>query len=143
MRLILALLCVLSLPAYAEVEIRAAWVKPAEHGLSGVVSLDLLNKGEEDYRLVGASSPVSRVTSLQETLWGAFGRRQMAPVGSVNVPANSFVSLGENGLHIMLQGVKDGLVLGTEIPVTLQFEGQKARTIRVPVLGKSPEERNM
>ncbi len=143
MRLVLTLALFVSVPAFAEIDVRAAWLKPSEHGLSGVVSMDLLNIGDKDLTLVGASIPAGREASLQRTELGAFGRRMIEPVSEVKIPTNSFVSMNENGLHIMLQGVKDALTIGAEVPVTLEFKNAPAQTVRMPILGRAPDERDM
>lgn len=143
MRLILALALLASVSAFADVEVRGAWLKPATHGLSGVISMDLVNISDKPYTLVGASVPVSRLTKIQRTEFGAFGRRVIHPVKGVDVPQSSFVSLNENGLHIMLQGVKDALIIGAEVPVTLEFKNAPEQTVRIPILGRAPDERDM
>ncbi|MDE0723738.1 MAG: copper chaperone PCu(A)C [Alphaproteobacteria bacterium] len=144
MRLVYVMACLFAaLPAFAGVELRGAWLKPSTHGLSGVISMDLLNTTDEDIELVGAEISASRRIFLQQTELGAFGRRSLRPVSHIKIPAQSFVTLEENGLHIMLQGVKDALMVGVEVPVTLLFKNAPAQIVRIPVLGRAPDERDM
>jgi copper(I)-binding protein len=95
----------------------------------GAGYLTILNTGEQDDRLVSATSPVAGVVQLHEMkMEGDVMKMAELPDG-IPVPAGSTVTLQPGGLHIMLMDLNQPLVEGSDVPVTLTFE--KAGTIEV------------
>ena len=94
------------------------------------------NTGAEADRLIRAESPVSeRVelhTHLQEN-----GVMRMREVEAIDLPAGAATELKPGGLHVMFMGLKEPLVAGQTIPLTLHFEtaGTLALTLPVEAMG--------
>ena len=84
--------------------------------------LTITNNGNTPDRLIAVSSPVAEVGELHvmETKDGVM---TMHPVeGGIEIPAGSTVTLAPGGLHVMFVTVKEPLVEGGKMPVTLTFE---------------------
>lgn len=97
--------------------------------------LTIANTGAEPDRLVGASSPVATEVQLHEMkMEGDLMKMAERPDG-VPVPAGETVTLAPGGLHMMFMGLKQALVEGTTIPVTLTFEKAGSIDILLSVEG--------
>ncbi|MCK6580640.1 MAG: copper chaperone PCu(A)C [Anaerolineae bacterium] len=112
-----------------------AWVRPAEAAMpNSAVYGQLVHIGDMPDTLVSASSDAAEVVELHEMIMGEGDVMQMRPVeGGFVVPANGFLLLEPGGLHIMLIGLKQPLVPGDEITVTLNFEHAGAVELVAPV----------
>ena len=92
-------------------------------------------------RLVGASTPAAGVAEVHEMkMEGDTMRMRGLPV--LELPARQTVELKPGGYHLMLMDLKQPLVNGTSVPLTLIFEdakGQKSSLeIKVPVQTTGP-----
>ena len=94
--------------------------------------LTLVNGGEEDLALTGASSPAAASASLHETS-AQEGRMMMRPVESAALPAGGELRLEAGGLHVMLMGLRAPLSPGDEVELTLRFDDGSALTVSLPV----------
>lgn len=126
-RLILAAPFLLALPAVAQ-EVRAGdlvilhpWTRAAGQNGTGAGFLAIANQGSAADRLVGASSPVARVTEIHTHMREGDVLR-MRPVPAVDIPAGQTVTLQPGGFHLMLIGLKEPLIQDRTVPVTLRFE---------------------
>ena len=130
-RLILAAPLLLALPAAAQhqhppqqagdLAIARPWTRAAGQGGTGAGFLAISNRGSAADRLVGASSPVARVTELHTHVREGEVMR-MRPVPAIELPPGQTVTLQPGGLHLMLIGLGQPLVQGQAVPVTLRFE---------------------
>lgn len=94
--------------------------------------MQIANKGEGNRALVGGSSPAAEVVELHtHTMDG--GMMRMRQVEKIDLPAGESVSLQPGGLHVMLIGLKQKLVPGEEIELTLSFEDGSQVTVMAPV----------
>ena len=125
-RLILAAL-LLAMPAAAQ-EVRAGdlsitrpWTRAAGQNGTGAGFLAIANRGTAADRLVGASSPVARVTEIHTHMREGDILR-MRPVPAIDIPPGETVTLQPGGFHLMLIGLKEPLIQGQTVPVTLRFE---------------------
>ncbi|MBL8132572.1 MAG: copper chaperone PCu(A)C [Anaerolineae bacterium] len=112
-----------------------AWVRPADAAMpNSAVYGQLVHIGGMPDTLVSASSDAAEAVELHEMVMGTGDVMQMRPVeGGFVVPANGFLLLEPGGLHIMLIGLKQPLVPGDEITVTLNFEHAGAVELVAPV----------
>ncbi|PWC78037.1 copper chaperone PCu(A)C [Azospirillum sp. TSH64] len=114
------------------IEIGHPWARAtAPSAPNGGAYLSLTNTGTTEDRLVGASTPAAEKAELHTHLNenGVMKMREVA--GGIPVPAGEAVKLAPGGLHIMLLGLKQPLVKGAHIPMTLRFE--KAGTVEVEI----------
>jgi len=96
----------------------------------------ITNNGAAADRLVAAASPVAGVSQIHEMkMEGDLMKMNELPDG-VEIPAGATVTLKPGGLHIMFMQLKEPLVEGTKIPLTLTFE--KAGSVEVELSVESP-----
>ena len=101
------------------------WARAASRPVEGsggtsAVYLRIQNQGGEPDQLIGATSDASVTTEVHRTLVED-GVMRMRPAGPVEVPAGGAVMLQPGGLHIMLIDLKQDLVAGERLAVTLHF----------------------
>ena len=109
-------------PAKAQtMQVSEAWSRPTPPGIAvGAVYLSIRNTGAAADRLLGASSPAAVSVAFHQSLETG-GLMSMRAVSFIECPAGAVVKISPRGLHIMLMGLKQPLVLGSSYPVTLQF----------------------
>jgi hypothetical protein len=104
----------------AGIQIDQAWSRAAMAGHTGVVFLTIVDSGAPD-RLIAVSSPVAEKAELHESMSDQ-GVMKMRPVAGLAVAPGTPVTLSPGGYHIMLLQLKQALVEGQTVPVTLTFE---------------------
>ncbi len=112
-----------------------AWARPANAATpNGAVYGELVHIGPMNDTLVSASTAVADAVELHEMIMGQGDVMQMRPVESgFVIPSNSFLELAPGGLHIMLIGLKQELVAGETLDLTLTFEEAGAVQLTVPI----------
>jgi iron complex outermembrane receptor protein len=107
--------------AIGSIRVDHPWARPAPAGLvMGVAYFTLENRGGTDDALVAASTPAAtRVEFHQTTL--ADGMARMRPLEQVALPAGKTVKVEPGGIHLMLVQLKQPLVAGVPVPLTLEF----------------------
>lgn len=84
--------------------------------------LELTNEGSTADRLLGGSSPIAGRVEIHN-MEMTDGIMKMRPVpDGVEIPAGDTVKLAPGGYHFMLLDLKQPIVEGEMIPVTLNFE---------------------
>ena len=130
-RTLLAAACLLATPLLlavpvgaqqaGEIVVTRAWTRAAGQNGTGAGFLSIANRGTAADRLVGASSPIARVVEIHTHLREGDILR-MRPVAAVDLPPGGTVTLQPGGFHLMLIGLKEPLIQGQTVPVTLRFE---------------------
>lgn len=112
-----------------------AWARATPEGApTGAVFGLLVNLSAEDDTLVSASTDAAEAVELHEVVMGAGDVMQMRPVeGGFAVGAGNYLELKPGGYHIMLIGLKQPLVAGETLDLTLNFEHLGEVTITVPI----------
>jgi copper(I)-binding protein len=137
-RLASLLLCLPALgvlsPALAQaappaVKVEQAWVRPSVPGQQGTGGYMKLT-ARDGQRLVGASSPVAGVAEIHEMKMEG-DVMKMRPAGALELPAGKTVELKPGGLHLMLMDLKQPLVAGRSVPVTLLLKDSHGVESRV------------
>src|SRR4051794_26137367 len=113
------------LPAHAQqqgdIAVTMPWTRAAGQNGTGAGFLAIANRGTLPDRLVGASTPVARVTEIHTHIREGDVLR-MRPVEAVDLPPGGTVTLQPGGFHLMMIGLKDPLIQGQSVPLTLRFE---------------------
>jgi copper(I)-binding protein len=101
---------------------------------SGAAFMMLVNHGQEDDRLVSATSDVAERVELHTHIQDAAGVMKMVEVkeGFV-VPAGGMHALQRGGDHVMFMGIKQPFEQGKIINVTLTFEKAGDIAVEIPV----------
>jgi copper(I)-binding protein len=100
---------------------------------NGAVYMQLMNEGGSDDALLSAETDVAEVVELHETKMDG-DVMKMSQVSNIKVPAGDSVMLKPGGLHVMLINLKQELVLGEKIKLTLNFEKSGPLTIEAEIL---------
>ena len=109
-----------STDAAAQVELRDAYVKAAESGMTAGFGT-LVNDGDSEITVVSASTPASSVVELHETVSGD-GGMSMRPIdGGFVVPAGGSRELSPGGDHVMLMDLTGPVTPGDDVPLTLEL----------------------
>ncbi|MBS0124609.1 copper chaperone PCu(A)C [Thetidibacter halocola] len=125
----------LAVPAMADVTIEDAYARSAMPGApSGAAFMVIANTGAEDDRLVEARSDIAARVELHTHMDMGGGVMKMTEVeeGFV-IPAGGSHALARGGDHVMFMGLKQPLVQGEAVTVTLVFEKAGEMVVEIPV----------
>ena len=92
----------------------------------------LTNSGENADRLIGGSTDIAGRVEIHEMAMDGDVMKMRELEGGLEVPPGETVELKPGGFHIMLFDLKEALVEGEMIKVTLEFA--EAGTVTVPVM---------
>lgn len=116
-------------PAQAALKVERAWVRPTVPGQQGSGGYMTLT-ARQGQRLVGASSPVAGVTEIHEMKMEG-NVMTMRPAGALALPAGKAVEFKPGGLHLMLMDLKQPLLAGSSVPLTLLLKDGRGVESRV------------
>jgi len=91
--------------------------------------ITIVNKGTEGDRLISASSPFAKSTSLHDMKMDGTMMKMAEMPDGIEIPAGGTVTLAPGGLHMMFMGLTQPFVEGQTVPVTLVFE--KAGSVEI------------
>lgn len=101
---------------------------------SGAAFFMIMNHGDEDDRLVAASSDAAPRVELHTHIEDANGVMKMRELeDGIAVPAGGMHALKRGGDHVMFMGLEAAFEQGSEIDVTLTFEKAGDVTVSIPV----------
>jgi periplasmic copper chaperone A len=128
-RLLLAVVLLVSFKALAQVKVEAAWTRATPPGAKTAVGyLVIRNPSAVPDRLVGGSSAAAARVETHVTRKDGDIMR-MRQVQGYDIPAKGSVELKPGGAHLMFVDIKQPFKEGERIAVRLQFE--KAGEVRV------------
>lgn len=109
---------------YAQgVDVSQAWVRPTVQGQKTSGGFMTLT-AKESAQLVGVSTPVAGVAEVHEMKMDG-DVMKMRAVPALDLPAGQAVQLKPGGYHLMLMDLKQPLVKGSQVPLTLHFKDAK------------------
>jgi hypothetical protein len=100
----------------------------------------LKNPGSEPIKLVGGETPLAEKVTVMETVMTPEGVMRMRHVDYLEIPAGGTLILKPMGDHVMIEGLKQPLVEGSELELTLIFDPQSQLTGKYPVRLEAPEQ---
>ncbi len=131
----LLLLILASCAWSAELSVSKIWSRATVAGQEAGAVFATITAGSTADRLQSASSAIAAVVEVHEHAAGADGVVQMrAVIDGVAIGAGSTVELKPRSYHIMLIGLKQPLVKGTPLTVTLMFSQHAPITVQAEVL---------
>lgn len=104
-------------------------------GGNGAIYFTVMNGTAQADRLVAVESDVAASTTLHESISDNNVVRMEARPDGFALPAGGMVELAPGGKHVMLMNLKQPLVEGEQITVTLRFEHATPISVTVPILG--------
>ena len=117
----------------ADIQVSQAWARPTPPGAAvGAVYFWVKNAGVKEDRLLAVSSSVAAGVEIHETQT-VKGMMQMRQVASVSCPAGATVKIEPGGMHVMLLGLKQPLMAGSKLDLTLHFRDAGLLSIQVPI----------
>ncbi|HZA66391.1 MAG TPA: copper chaperone PCu(A)C [Geminicoccaceae bacterium] len=118
-----------------EVAVHDAWARASIGRMrTSAVYLTLEVTGEQVDRLIAAASPVAKTAGLHSHVMDGEVAR-MRPVAAIEIAPGAPTVLERGGLHIMLTGLKQPLVEGETVPLSLTFERAGTVEFEVPIKG--------
>lgn len=123
----------LSASAFAEVTIDQPYARAVPPGQPiSAAFMTLKNTADTEVSLVSASSSVSNVAELH-THTNENGVMKMRQIQQITLQANEQVELKPGGLHIMLIGLKQNLVKGEMVDLTLNFSDGSSKSLDINI----------
>ena len=127
--------------AQAKVQFKDAWVRatvPGQTGSGAFMKITAPNAS----RLVSISTPVAGVAQVHEMKMDGDVMQMRALTDGLELPAGKTVELKSGGFHVMLMDLKQTLVVGNKVPLTLVFKDanglETQRTLNLPVTKVAP-----
>ena len=115
-----------------DIQAGGAWARASVAGKpSSAAYLTISNRGGTDDALVAVSS--SSGTAEVHSTSMAGGIRRMRKLDSLPLPAGSTVKLEPGGTHVMLTGLREPLVEGKRIELTLRFRESAQQTVAAEI----------
>ncbi len=102
------------------------------NAVTSAVFLQLINNAEQDRKLVAAKTPAAKKVELHDVIHDG-DIMKMRKIESINLPAQSQVSLKPGNKHIMLFDLTKPLVEGENIKIELLFANGEKQTIQAPI----------
>jgi copper(I)-binding protein len=122
-----ALLCVLAASAAAQdIKLTSMWMRPAEKGSTAKAYVDIAS--DAPLTLVGATTPLARKVELVK-LTKYDGTDPGKVVTRIPVEPGTPTRLAYKGSHLRLVGVRQDLLPGAPVPVTLQFRDKAGKRV--------------
>lgn len=100
---------------------------------NGGAYMELVNRGNDVDRLIGASTPAAKKAELHTHLMEG-DIMVMRQIKAIEINPGVASVLKPGGLHIMLMGLKAPLKMGETFPITLTFEKSGKIEIKVIVM---------
>ena len=101
---------------------------------SGAAFFELMNTGEVDDRLIGASADFAPRVELHSHSQDTNGVMRMGQIeGGVSIAAGESHMFKRGGDHMMFMGLSAPFVQGTDLAVTLVFEKAGEVVVQIPV----------
>jgi periplasmic copper chaperone A len=105
-----------------DLQVRHPWARATPPGATVAAGyLEIRNSGQQADRVVGASTPAAERVEFHVQIQEG-DVLKMREVKDFGVPARQRLTLRAGGSHLMLIGLKQPLVKGGRVPLTLRFE---------------------
>lgn len=98
----------------------------------GAAYLTIMNHGDQNDRLLAASSSISESVELHSTRT-VNGVAHMQRETALEIPVHGSLAFQPGGYHLMLVGLKAPLKAGDTLKLTLKFERAGVVEIKIPV----------
>ena len=121
--------------ALADIVIENPYARASGMGaIAGAAFMTIVNTGDEDDRLILATSDVAERVELHTHLIDANGVARMVEVeDGFAIPAGSSHSLQRGGDHVMFMGLRKPFEQDDIVTVQLTFEKAGEMTVEIPV----------
>ena len=104
-------------------------------GSNGAIYFTVMNGTAQADRLMAVESDVAATTEMHESINENNVIRMEPRPDGFEIPAGGSVELAPGGKHVMLTNVKQPLMEGESIAITLRFDHAGPISVTVPILG--------
>ncbi len=104
---------------------------------NGAVYLTIMNKSDSTVYFNGASSNISEMVMLHQTIIDERNIAKMTSIDKVAINPKEQINLEPGGLHLMLKGISSPLMEGDNFSLILYFEKAESIEVVVNVKGHS------
>ena len=101
-------------------------------GANSAAYMVIKNTGDKPERLISATCDVAEMVQIHQTIVKD-NVAQMQPIDGLDIPAGGSVELKPGGYHIMLMKLKQDLIVGQTITLTLTFQSGAKVSVKAPV----------
>lgn len=116
-----------------ELQVIDPWARPGTLGGNSAVYFTIDNPAAQADTLLSAAGDIAEKVELHLSKSGKDGVMMMEQQAAVPVASNSAVLFAPGGLHVMLIGLNQELLVGGSFTLQLQFEKRGEVTITVPI----------
>jgi copper(I)-binding protein len=125
-----------SVDGHDELHFSDGWVRVSEYsdhvdGMTGAFAT-IENHTDHDVSLVGGSAEIANMVEVHEVVMLDGEMKMQAKEGGILIKAGESVTLEPGGLHVMLMGLKEAILEGDDVTLTLDFEGYEDQTFTWP-----------
>jgi copper(I)-binding protein len=121
------------------ISVESAWARTSPMSSdASAIYMTLTSPNDDALVSAAVDMSVAMMAQVHETTMNADGTMGMQEVDQVALPAGSAVALEPGGYHIMLMGLKQPLVLGENVTVTLTFESGEKVSVDAKVRDEAP-----
>lgn len=116
-----------------ELHIDNGWVRVSEYsdhvdGMTGVFA-EFTNHTDHDITIVGGSAEIASMVETHEVVMADGEMKMQKKEGGIVIPAGESLTLEPGGLHIMLMGLKEAILDGDKVTLTIDFDGYEDQTV--------------
>jgi periplasmic copper chaperone A len=111
--------------AAPKIEVSDVWVRSSESSVVGGMTgafMQITNASENDVTLVGAEIAEAGMVEIHETVMVDGAMRMQQISGGLVIPAGTVSVLEPGGNHVMLMMLKQNVLAGDEVDITLIFD---------------------
>ena len=120
-------------PAYADdVKVTKAWTRATAPGQDSA-SVQMVITSKKDATLVGVATGSAQSAEIHSMVMEG-GMMKMRAIDSLPLPARKPVTLGEDGYHLMVIGLKNPLKAGRKLPFALTVKFADGKTAVITAL---------
>lgn len=125
-----------SVDGHDELHFSDGWVRVSEFsdhvdGMTGAFAT-IENHTDHDVTLVGGSAEIAKMVEVHEVVMMDGEMKMQAKDGGILIKAGESVTLEPGSLHVMLMGLKEAILEGQEVTLTLDFDGYDDQTFTWP-----------
>jgi copper(I)-binding protein len=125
-----------SVDGHDELHFSDGWVRVSEFsdhvdGMTGAFAT-IENHTDHDVTLVGGFAEIAKMVEVHEVVMMDGEMKMQAKDGGILIKAGESVALEPGGLHVMLMGLKEAILEGQEVTLTLDFDGYDDQTFTWP-----------
>jgi periplasmic copper chaperone A len=121
-------------PDKAHADVTDLWIRPTVEGQKGTGGFMKIT-AREDLQLVGVSTPMTKAAEVHEmrTSKADANVMEMRAIASLALPKGQTIEFKPGSYHLMFMDLKQVLINGNTVPLTLHFKDAKGKASKLDV----------